>query len=72
MLDLFTAPFAGGGLKLRIIGKYVAEVVSVIAAVVLDHRCGLGDLQKLRVDFRRIEGLPVDILNSPMAHDCPL
>jgi hypothetical protein len=52
--------------ELGVVGKDVAEIGRVVAAVVFDHAGGLDDLHQLGVDFGRVEPLPVNVVQTPV------
>ncbi len=71
MLDLLVAPAHGNRLEVGIVVEDVAEIVRVVAAVLLDQARRLDDAQQLGIDLGAVEPLPGNIVERPGTHAIP-
>jgi hypothetical protein len=65
MLNLLIAPARRDGLELGIVMEHVAEIPRIVGAVLLHQTRRLDDTQDLRIDLRRVEPVPRDIVQRP-------
>jgi len=54
--------------EIRIVGEDAAQIDAVVVTVALDHGRSLDVANDLGVDLRRVEAMPIDRLESPVAH----
>ena len=68
VLVLFQHPLVHFLDEIRIIGEDTTQIDAVVVAVALDHGGSLDVAHNLGIDLRRVEAIPVDRLESPVAH----
>src|SRR5579863_6590692 len=69
MLDLLLAPGARHALKLRIVREHVAEIMCIVAAILLHQAGGFHDAQNLGIDLAQVEFVPADVVQRPGPHE---